>query len=219
MPKNILVIEDQPLYCQSLVKLLRSCVNNIPLFTCNSIEEAINILDGKKNAADKTEWIIILDPLLPRVSGLLAIYEILKFNLDAKILVLSSMDDPLQVSAFIGAGAKSFISKSASPDLVIEFFNRFFKNKIALPEWISRDGKCNIDQLPDVQLTPRQLEVLLLICQGKTNRFIADSLNIIEATAKAHVSAIFRKLNVLNRTQAVLAAQKLGLKINTASKN
>jgi DNA-binding NarL/FixJ family response regulator len=56
--------------------------------------------------------------------------------------------------------------------------------------------------------------VLLLIFQGKSNREIAEALDIIEATAKAHVSAIFRELDVVNRTQALLAAQKLGFKAN-----
>ncbi len=62
-----------------------------------------------------------------------------------------------------------------------------------------------------MHLTPRQLEVLGLIGQGMTNRQIADKLDIIEATAKAHVSAIFKELGVLSRTQALLAAQRMRL--------
>lgn len=62
-----------------------------------------------------------------------------------------------------------------------------------------------------MHLTPGQLEVLGLIGQGMTNRQIADKLDIIEATAKAHVSAIFKELGVLSRTQALLAAQRMGL--------
>ena len=62
-----------------------------------------------------------------------------------------------------------------------------------------------------MHLTPRQLEGLGLIGQGMTNRQIADKLDIIEATAKAHVSAIFKELGVLSRTQALLAAQRMGL--------
>lgn len=219
MQKNILVVEDHPLYRQALLKLLDFSLANISLSSCNSAEEALVILGKKTKAAEKTEWIVLLDLSLPGISGLSAIYEIQKINPDAKILVISATDDNLQVAASIGAGAKAFISKSAPPDLVVDLLNRFIKNEISKPEWITSEGERSIDQLPKVNLTARQIEVLLLICQGKTNRYIADSLNIIEATAKAHVSAIFRELNVLNRTQALLAAQRLGFKVDAASKS
>jgi len=217
MQKNILVVEDHPLYRQALLKLLDFSLANISLSSCNSAEEALVILGKKTKAAEKTEWIVLLDLSLPGISGLSAIYEIQKINPEAKILVISATDDNLQVAASIGAGAKAFISKSAPPDLVVDLLNRFIKNEITKPEWITSQGECSIDQLPKVNLTARQIEVLLLICQGKTNRYIADSLSIIEATAKAHVSAIFRELNVLNRTQALLAAQRLGFKVDAAS--
>jgi DNA-binding NarL/FixJ family response regulator len=70
----------------------------------------------------------------------------------------------------------------------------------------------NLDSLQRVHLTSRQVQVLGLICQGHTNKQIADALQIIEATAKAHVSAIFKELGVVSRTQALLAAQRLGFK-------
>ncbi len=77
-------------------------------------------------------------------------------------------------------------------------------------------GPKGLEGLQRVHLTPRQLEVLGLICQGMTNRQIADKLDIIEATAKAHVSAIFKELGVVSRTQALLAAQRLGLQDTSA---
>ena len=218
MQKNILVVEDHPLYRQALLKLLDFSLANITLSSCNCAEEALTII-GKKGKDQDTEWIVLLDLSLPGISGLSAIYEIQKIDPAAKILVISATDDNLQVAASIGAGAKAFISKSAPPDLVVDLLNRFIKNEVENPEWITGQGKCSIDALPKVNLTARQIEVLLLICQGKTNRYIAESLNIIEATAKAHVSAIFRELNVLNRTQALLAAQRLGFKVDSSSKD
>ena len=78
-----------------------------------------------------------------------------------------------------------------------------------------REGNEDITNLKPIRLTPRQIEVLLLIFQGKSNRDIASELHIIEVTVKAHVGAIFRELNVVNRTQALLAAQKLGFRSTT----
>lgn len=70
----------------------------------------------------------------------------------------------------------------------------------------------NLDNLKKIHLTSRQIEVLGLICQGMTNMQIAAKLDIIEATVKAHVSAIFKSMGVVSRTQALLAAQRLGFK-------
>jgi DNA-binding NarL/FixJ family response regulator len=73
----------------------------------------------------------------------------------------------------------------------------------------------SLEGLQKVHLTTRQIEVLGLICQGMTNQQIAAKLDIIEATVKAHVSAIFKSLGVVSRTQALLAAQRLGFNEHT----
>jgi DNA-binding CsgD family transcriptional regulator len=81
--------------------------------------------------------------------------------------------------------------------------------------WIAADGEKTVDTRYAIKLTQRQIDVLSLICQGKSNREIAAQLAVAEITAKAHVSAIFRELKVVNRTQALLAAQRLGLATTT----
>ena len=211
--KTILVVEDHPLYRQALSNLIKVSLPEVDLLSTNSAEEALTILSetAKKNLKD---WIVLLDLSLPGLSGLSAVHAIAEATPTGNLVVISATDDKLQVSACIGSGAIAFISKSTPPDRVIEFLGRLLRDNLTYPELITNEGNENIANLKPIRLTPRQIEVLLLIFQGKSNREIAETLDIIEATTKAHVSAIFRELDVVNRTQALLAAQKLGFKAN-----
>ena len=212
--KTILVVEDHPLYRQALSNLIKVSLPEVELLSANSAEEALTIL-SKKAKKDLADWIILLDLSLPGLSGLSAVHAFAEAAPTSSLVVISATDDKLQVSACIGSGAVAFISKSTPPDRVTEFLGRLLREKLAHPELITNEGSENIANLKPIRLTPRQIEVLLLIFQGKSNRDIAETLDIIEATAKAHVSAIFRELDVVNRTQALLAAQKLGFKANS----
>ena len=211
--KTILVVEDHPLYRQALSNLIKVSLPEVELLSANSAEEALTIL-SKKVKKDLADWIILLDLSLPGLSGLSAVHAFAEASPTSSLVVISATDDKLQVSACIGSGAIAFISKSTPPDRVTEFLGRLLREKLVHPELITNEGSENIANLKPIRLTPRQIEVLLLIFQGKSNRDIAETLDIIEATAKAHVSAIFRELDVVNRTQALLAAQKLGFKAN-----
>lgn len=209
--KSILIIEDHPLYRQALSNLIKVSLPDVALLNTNSAEEGLSVL-AKKSKKELGDWIILLDLSLPGLSGLSAIHAFADAAPNSHLVVISATDDRLQVSACIGSGAVAFISKSTPPDRVIEFLGRMLRENLSTPELITSSGTENIADLKPIRLTPRQIEVLLLIFQGKSNRDIAETLDIIEATAKAHVSAIFRELGVVNRTQALLAAQKLGFK-------
>jgi len=211
--KTILVVEDHPLYRQALSNLIKVSLPEVDLLSANSAEEALSIL-SKKGKKDLADWIVLLDLSLPGLSGLSAVHAFAEAAPSCSLVVISATDDKLQVSACIGSGAIAFISKSTPPDRVTEFLGRLLREKLTHPELITSEGIENIANLKPIRLTPRQIEVLLLIFQGKSNKDIAETLDIIEATAKAHVSAIFRELDVVNRTQALLAAQKLGFKAN-----
>ena len=209
--KTVLIVEDHPLYRQALSNLIKVSLPDVDLQSTNSAEEALTAL-SKKSKKELADWTILLDLSLPGLSGLSAVHAFADAAPSSNLVVISATDDKLQVSACIGSGAIAFISKSTPPDRVTEFLGRLLREKLAHPELITSEGSENIANLKPIRLTPRQIEVLLLIFQGKSNRDIAQTLDIIEATAKAHVSAIFRELDVVNRTQALLAAQKLGFR-------
>ena len=130
------------------------------------------------------------------------------------MIAISGNDDPLQVGACLGAGAAAFISKASPTDDAITIVAQAVEGTLIKGTWLSARGLADSSALNRIALTERQVQVLSMICQGMSNREIADQLGITEITAKSHVGGIFRELHVASRTQAVLVAQKLGLFAN-----
>ncbi len=212
--KTVLIVEDHPLYRQALSNLIKVSFPEVDVQSTNSAEEALTSIK-KTSKKLLSDWTILLDLSLPGLSGLSAVQAFAEAAPRSNLVIISATDDKLQVSASVGSGAIAFISKSTPPDKVTEFLGRLFRETLSHPELVTSEGNEDITNLKPIRLTPRQIEVLLLIFQGKSNRDIASELHIIEVTVKAHVGAIFRELNVVNRTQALLAAQKLGFRSTT----
>lgn len=113
-------------------------------------------------------------------------------------------------------GASGFIPKSAPLETIAEAISQVLQGE----EWLPEDISDSMDELPEedynfaaaiASLTPQQFRVLTMLTEGLLNKQIAYELNVSEATIKAHVTAILRKLGVHSRTQAVIAAQRLGV--------
>jgi len=207
----VLIIEDHPLYKQALVSLMRMSFPEVNIAGGGSVDDAVAFLSTQKTAVLRKS-VVMLDLGLPGLSGLELVDRINAEYPDVQMVVVSGSDDALRVGACLGAGVSAFVSKTTPPDLIVELIGRALRGHLTEQQWLSAEGPRSLDGLQRVHLTSRQLEVLGLICQGMTNKQIADKLNIIEATAKAHVSAIFKELGVVSRTQALLAAQRLGLR-------
>ncbi len=205
----VLIIEDHPLYKQALLSLLKVSFPESEIVGANSADEAFVFLETQDKKTISRS-VILLDLTLPGLSSLELIDKIKSDYHEGQILVISGSDDPLRVAACLGAGVKSFISKSTPPDRIVDLIGRALSGTLTDQSWISIDGPKNLDHLPKIHLTSRQVQVLQLVVQGMSNKQIADTLETTEATSKAHVSAILRMLNVESRTQAVLVAQKLG---------
>jgi DNA-binding NarL/FixJ family response regulator len=206
----ILVIEDHPLYKQALISLLKLSFPENEVAGYGNGEDALDFLRSKSTEA-VAKSVVLLDLSLPGLSGLELVSKIHQDHPDCQIAVISGSDDPVRVGACLGAGVRAFISKNTPPDRIVDLIGRALRNRLSEQHWITIDGPQNIDGVPQIKLTSRQVEVLNLICQGNSNKQIAEHLQTVEATAKAHVSAILRELRVESRTQALLMAQKLGL--------
>lgn len=206
----VLVVEDHPLYKQALISLMKISFPEVAIAGGGSAKDAQNFLSGHKAGTLKRS-VVMLDLGLPGLSGLELVDRIHTDYPDVQLIVVSGTDDALRVGACLGAGVSAFVSKTTPPDMIVELIGRALRGQLYEQEWLTSEGPKSLEGLQRVHLTSRQLEVLGLICQGMTNRQIADKLDIIEATAKAHVSAIFKELGVVSRTQALLAAQRLGL--------
>lgn len=206
----VLIVEDHPLFKQALTGLLRLGFPDTQIASASDAGEAFAFLDERPDAFATS--VMLLDPGLPDIS-LPALMNQLKDRFSAvQTLVVSGSDDPLLVALCLGAGAKAFISKLVAPDRIVDLVGRALRGDIESPVWLTLDGSQNVDDLQKVKLTARQLEVLYLVCQGMSNKEIAEQLQVNEITVKVHLGAIFKELSVSSRTQAILAAQRLGLK-------
>ncbi len=212
----VLVIEDHPLYKQALVSLMRLSFPDTVIEGGGNGQEAIAFLSARGPEV-LAKSVVMLDLSLPGMSGLELVDRIHSDFPDVRLVVVSGSDDVLRVGSCLGAGAAAFVSKNTPPDRIVELVGRALRGQLNQQEWLTAEGKQDLDGLQRVHLTSRQLEVLGLICQGLTNKQIADKLDIIEATTKAHVSAIFKELGVVSRTQALLAAHRLGLQEHPAN--
>ena len=211
MKSFILIIEDHPLYKQALLNLLSLSFPDEEIVGYLQVEDAYDFLKSK-SAEVKERSIVLLDLSLPGLSGLGLIDKIHSEHPELQIAAISGLDDELHVGACLGAGVCAFISKNTPPDRIVELIGRVLRKELTDQVWLTIDGQKDLRQVLPIHLTGRQLEVLGLICKGYTNKQIAEHTQTVEATAKAHVSAILRELRVENRTQALLVAQKLGIK-------
>ena len=206
MDGSALIVEDHPLYRDALINLLR------PVFGDREVKSASTAEEGLKVAgAIRDLRVILLDPGLPHMNGVEAIGAFYRAFPSALIIAVSASDDRREVAAALRAGALVFVSKAVSVDVLTGVVRDALAGKVQTVRWITPDGEQSVSEEGLPALPPRQREVLTLLCQGHSNKEIGLRLNLAEITVKMHVSSIFRALDVASRTQAVLAARRLGL--------
>lgn len=208
--RNALIIDDHPLFCDALSMTLRMVVGVDHVSDAPDLSTAIQKLEDGV-AAD----IILLDLNLPDVSGLDGLIRLKQAAGKVPVIVVSSISEPQMMRAAIKAGASGFVPKHSSREVFQVAFQTIAEGGIHLPADVDMDGDDTdrsgarataVERM--AQLTRQQMKILELICEGKLNKQIAYDLSIAEATVKAHVTAIMRKLGVQSRTQAVLIAQQ-----------
>jgi NarL family two-component system response regulator LiaR len=160
--------------------------------------------------------VILMDLVMPEMDGIEAIRHITARQPEVPILVLTSFAADDKVFPAIKAGALGYILKDSGPDDLVQAIHQVYRGEPSLEPEIARKVLFELAQPPRQPPTPdpltaRELEVLRLIAQGKSNREIAEELVLAELTVRTHVSNILGKLHVANRTQAALYALKEGL--------
>lgn len=199
-----LVVEDHPLYRDALTQLMQKVLG-----TASSVHAVSTAEIGLHRAASLPGLVLVLlDPGLPGLAGPAAISAFRRLLPAAALVAISASEDRREAQAAFHAGAIAFVSKAASPEQLSGVLRRALAGSIAAPEWITPVAS---GAPAEAGLTGRQFEVLGLLIQGHSNKEIALRLQLAEVTVKIHVSAIFRQFGVANRTQAVLAAHRLGL--------
>ena len=213
MPETFkfLVVDDHPMIRDSMADALAVKFPDSIVKKVHSAESALEFLTPYARQGKDSHWWVLMDLGLPGISGLAAIRLLLALGSVIKLITVSGNDDELQVGACLGAGVIAFISKGARIEDTMDLIYGITSGVTKPGAWLSANGVADTGEIKKIQLTERQMQVLSMMCQGKTNRDIASSLGITEITAKSHVGGIFKELHVINRTQAVLVAQRLGI--------
>ncbi|MEY3573379.1 MAG: LuxR C-terminal-related transcriptional regulator [Burkholderiaceae bacterium] len=206
---TLLLVDDHPLIRRALAESISSALPDARLWSSASAEEAVIVARTQLQQGFKV--IALMDLGLPGLSGLGAIQALKSLQGEILIITVSGSDDEAQVSAALGAGAHAFVSKGAPIEGLIQVVSEALAGNLPNGTWLSAQGYRDSGALRPITLTERQLQVLSMICEGHNNRDIAATLGISEITAKSHISGLFRALGVVSRTQAILAAQRLGL--------
>jgi len=152
--------------------------------------------------------VTLLDVRMPVLDGIAAIDEIRATDPGARILVLTTFDTDSEVSRVIKAGAKGYLLKDAPRDELLDSIRRVRAGETCIPAALVAKLAAGVSSQ---ELSKRELEVLDLLASGKTNREIGASLYISETTVKSHLRAIFAKLQVLSRMEAIIVASRRGL--------
>jgi DNA-binding NarL/FixJ family response regulator len=205
---RILIVDDHPLYREGMIGALRAQLAGVEVLGVGSAEEGLKALEREPETD-----LVLIDVRLPGMNGFgaLALYAE-RFPAVSCMLISGRDDDHARLArrAF-EAGASGFIPKSMPVDQVCSAIRKVLEGGIYDPAEIPTMPRMAQPEASIERLTLRQFEALSLLGKGFTNREIAEALAISERTARAHVAAILKALGVENRTQAVVAAQRLGL--------
>ena len=198
-PPSLLIIDDHPVYRDALRDKLAAefTPDNVQVLAVGSAHEGLDRIDQ-----DTRRWIVLLDILMPGLSGLAGIKAFKSKPHVEHVVAISGLEEHLWEPRTVAAGASMFLSKNSTSEHICQKLAALLANSPAT--LVTSDAL----EPKQFRLTSRQHEVLTLIAQGLPNKVIADFLDISEQTVKIHINHLFRELRVFNRTQAVLKAKK-----------
>jgi DNA-binding NarL/FixJ family response regulator len=208
-PIRVLLTDDHPIVRSGLVALLDTLPGIEVVAQAGSGEEAV------REAALVRPDVIVMDLRLPGMSGVEAIRAIRHHDPAASILVLTMFDEDALVADALRAGARGYLLKGAEQNEIerairaVAAGEAIFANRVAATILERFADPRRVKILP--QLTPRETEVLDLIANGSDNSAIAARLGIAAKTVGNHISAIFLKMQVATRSEAIVAARDAGL--------
>ena len=207
---TLLIADDHPLYRDALRGALSLTLPDLILREAGDLTTTVDSLE--KEDID----LLLLDLHMPGSHDMFGLVHIRKLYPELPVAVVSGTEDAAIISKIVGVGALGFIPKTASSGDIANAVQSILDGDIWLPESVSEKIE-EVDEafseLADKvsSLTPSQYKVLCYMRDGLLNKQIGYNLDIAEATVKAHVTAIFKKLGINNRTQAVLIASQLEL--------
>ncbi len=222
-PRRFLLIDDHPLMREAMASLVRD------VEPAAELVQAGSLADGRRLAGSGRVDAVVIDLQLPDGDGSLLVAEFRQRWPQLPILVLTASEDLGRVRQLIGAGASGYAPKSAGHPTLSAALRLVLAGQTYVPPMVlampppAAEADADAETLAAEQdarataadgsgrLTPRQLDVLRLVCSGLSNKHISRELGLAERTVKVHIGAVFRALGVSNRTQAAMVAQARGL--------
>jgi DNA-binding NarL/FixJ family response regulator len=207
---KILIADDHALFREGMRHVLAQLGENAVVIEAGDYEQVVR--QAKENP---DIGLALLDLHMPGKDGFAALETLSQQFPALPIVVLSASENRADMQRALDAGAMGFIQKSATAPVMLNALRLVLSGGIYVPPALVRGGS-ETERPPAtsdaIGLTPRQLDVLGYVIEGRANKVIAAALGLTEATVKAHITAVFKALNVTNRTQAALAAERLGLR-------
>ena len=216
---RVLIVDDHPINCKGIRDLLEPAIGISVAGEAHTGAEALQMIEALKPN------VVLLDMKLPDMNGIEIIKKAYKAGTNARILGLSSYNDREFISELLTFGASGYLLKDEVPEEIINAVRGVAGGESG---WVSRKVAALLSQIlvreqeGGTDLTSRELEVLSLVVDGKTNNQIGLSLGISAKTVEKHLHAIFRKMGVVSRVEAaILAVQESMIKrdFNTGSEN
>jgi DNA-binding NarL/FixJ family response regulator len=213
---KLLVVDDHSLIREAVRHVVQSLADEVTVLAAADCDEGFVIAERESDRDGGLE-LLLLDFNLRGLSGVPAIRAWRQRHPALPVVVLSSAGDRATVLSAFAAGAAGFIPKASSNEVMVSALRLV----LAGGKYVPAEVLAQADQPPpsaaaapsidSLGLSVRQLQVLQLIARGKPNKLICDELGLAERTVKAHVTELLRALGVSSRTQAALAAARMGL--------
>ena len=202
MARSILIADDHPL----MRGAIRAAVEKV--WPSHEVREVSDAASARTEMEAGNVELATLDLHMQDSNGLAALLELRKLCPAVPIVVISASGDSQTIAKARELGASGFISKTASLSDMTHSLRQISEGELVFPE-TSQESDAAASRL--ASLTPAQTRILRYLSEGLLNKQIAYEMDISEATVKAHITAIFRRLGVTNRTQAVLVAKELDI--------
>jgi two-component system NarL family response regulator len=201
-PIKILIADDHPVVREGLTALINRREDMVVVAEASNGREAVaQFLHHRPDVA-------LVDLRMPEMDGAEAIAAIRERAPAARVVVLTTYDDDEDIQRVLRAGAKAYMLKDAPREELVACIHAVHEGRTLIPPAIAVKLA---EHVGASTLTPRELEVLCLVADGKPNKEIARTLFITEGTVKSHMNAMLSKLDAADRTQAVTIALKRGL--------
>lgn len=208
---KIIIADDHPLFRTAMQQAVKQLVPEVTIVQAENLPQLQTVVEQHKDAD-----LILLDLQMPEAHGFSGLVFLRSHHPDIPVIVVSACEDPAIMCQAIDHEASGYIPKSSSLEDIASAINLVLAGDVYLPEVARRFHHQPNAKAMDLanrlaSLTPQQFRVLGMMSEGMLNKQIAYDLEVSEATVKAHVTAIFRKLGVRTRTQAVIAVQSLDI--------